>query len=79
MALERNLKTPEETIEALTLAVKAGKLSRPALLRELMKIGLEEQKRWKAIHHYRSGRVDLQKAAEIAGVDEDGMRALMER
>jgi hypothetical protein len=44
-----------------------------------MKIGLEEQKRWKAIHNYRSGRGDLQKASEIAGVDEDGMRALMER
>lgn len=79
MALERKLRSPEETVEALADAVKAGKLSRPALLRELMRLGLEEQKRWKAIHHYRTGRVDLQRAAEIAGVDEDGMRALMER
>ncbi len=74
----KNPITPEEAIEALARAVREGKVSRPVLL-QLTKLGLEEQKRWKAIHHVRNGRVDHRKGAEIAGLDEEGFRTLLER
>lgn len=71
--------TPEETVESLARSVREGKLSRQGLLRELIKLGLEEQKRWKAIHYVRTGRVDMTKGAEIAGLDIDGFQTLLAR
>ncbi len=78
MASAKTRRTPEETVEMLAVMIREGKLSRQGLLRELMKLGLEEQKRWKAIRLVQSGRVDLRKGAEIAGLDEDGLKGLME-
>lgn len=78
MASMKTRRTPEETVEMLAVMIREGKLSRQGLLRELMKLGLEEQKRWKAIRLVQSGRVDLRTGAEIAGLDEDGLKGLME-
>ncbi len=78
MASVKTRRTPEETVEMLAVMIREGKLSRQGLLRELMKLGLEEQKRWKAIRLVQSGRVDLRTGAEIAGLDEDGLKGLME-
>jgi hypothetical protein len=44
-----------------------------------MRLGLEEQRRWKAIHYVQSGRLDVRRGAEIAGLDEDGFRQLIAR
>lgn len=68
--------TPEETVELLARFVRQGKISR-SLLCEIIKIGLEEQKRGKAIHHVRKGRVDHRRGAEIARLDEDRFRELL--
>lgn len=68
--------TPEEAIEALARHIREGKVSRPVLLR-LIRLGLDEQKRWKAIHHVQQGRVDSRRGAEIAGLGEDDFRDLL--
>ncbi len=77
MAVMKGPRPPEETVEILARQVREGSLSRTALLRELMRLGLQEQRKWKAIHYARSGRVDLNQAAEIAGIDVEGLKALL--
>ncbi|MDX1534909.1 MAG: hypothetical protein R3291_04750 [Thermoplasmata archaeon] len=69
--------TPEEAILALSRLVQEGKLTRTELLVELLRVGLTEQKRWKAIHHVETGRVDVQQGAEMAGLDPDAFRELL--
>jgi hypothetical protein len=79
MAKKGAPRTPEESVELLARMVREGKLSRAALRLELMRLGLEEQRRWKAIRYVQSGRLDVRRGAEIAGLDEDGFRQLIAR
>lgn len=69
--------TPEETIAALSRQVEEGSITRHELLRQLLKIGLEEQKRWKAIRLVQRGKLDVHEAARIAHLDEESFRQLL--
>ncbi|MEE9593358.1 MAG: hypothetical protein V3W28_07245 [Thermoplasmata archaeon] len=69
--------TPEEAIVALSRRIQKGKLTRTELLVEIMRVGLTEQKRWKAIRNVESGKVDMHQGAEIAGLDEQAFRDLL--
>ncbi|MFQ6012474.1 MAG: hypothetical protein ACE5LS_02365 [Thermoplasmata archaeon] len=70
--------SPEEAILALSRLVREEKLTRPELLREIMKVGLSEQKRWKAIRGVELGKVGMRQGAEMAGLDEAAFRELVE-
>ncbi|MFQ5552961.1 MAG: hypothetical protein ACE5EW_04515 [Thermoplasmata archaeon] len=69
--------TPEEAILALSVLIQEGKLTRTELLVEIMRVGLTEQKRWKAIHHVEAGKVGMQQGAEMAGLDAAAFRELL--
>ena len=69
--------TPEEAVLALSVRIQEGKLTRTELLVEIMRVGLTEQKRWKAIRSVETGKVDMQQGAEIAGLDPDAFRELL--
>ncbi|MEE9164386.1 MAG: hypothetical protein V3U17_06315 [Thermoplasmata archaeon] len=69
--------TPEEAVLALSVRIQEGKLTRTQLLVEIMRVGLTEQKRWKAIRSVETGKVGMQQGAEIAGLDPDAFRELL--
>ncbi len=69
--------TPEEAVLALSVRIQEGKMTRTELLVEIMRVGLSEQKRWKAIRSVETGKVDLQQGAEMAGLDPDAFRELL--
>ncbi len=69
--------TPEEAVLALSVRIQEGKLTRTELLVEIMRVGLSEQKRWKAIRNVETGKVDMQQGAEMAGLDPDAFRELL--
>ncbi|MFQ5919036.1 MAG: hypothetical protein ACE5I4_03185 [Thermoplasmata archaeon] len=69
--------TPEEAILALSRQIREGKLTRTELLVEIMRVGLTEQKRWKAIRNVEAGKVDVQQGAEMAGLEPDAFRELL--
>lgn len=77
MTVERGA-TPEEAILALSQLIRDGKLTHTQLLVEIMRVGLTEQKRWKAIRSVEAGKVDLQQGAEMAGLNEDAFRKVLE-
>lgn len=65
-------------MSALHRRVQEGSISRQKLLGELIKLGLDEQKRWKAIRLVKSGKKDIAEAARVAGLDEESFRELLE-
>ncbi|MFQ5908106.1 MAG: hypothetical protein ACE5JE_04655 [Thermoplasmata archaeon] len=69
--------TPEEAIVALSRLIQEGKLTRTELLVEIMRVGLTEQKRWKAIRSVEAGKVNLHQGAEMAGLDEKAFQELL--
>ncbi len=69
--------TPEEAVLALSVRIQEGKLTRTELLVQIMRVGLSEQKRWKAIRGVETGKVDLQQGAVMAGLDPDAFRELL--
>ncbi len=69
--------TPEEAILALSRRIQEGKLTRGELLVEVMRVGLTEQKRWKAIRNVEAGKVDMRQGAEMAGLEPDVFRELL--
>jgi predicted HTH domain antitoxin len=77
MALEKQA-TPEEATLILSRMIVEGRIARPELLRELMRVGLSEQKLWKAIRSVQTGKISPQKGAEIAGLDIERFRKLLE-
>ena len=69
--------TPEEAILALSRLIQEGKLTRSELLVEIMRVGLTEQKRWKAIRGVEAGKVDMEQGAAMAGLDPAVFREML--
>lgn len=77
MAVEKG-STPEEAILLLSRLIRDGKVTRKELRVEVIRIGLSRQKRWKAIRDVENGKVNFQRGAEMAGLDEQAFRKLLE-
>lgn len=78
MSTEPLPETPEEAVTALSRQVAEGTIGRQELLRELLKLGLGEQKRWKAIRLLDRGVVDETEAARIAHTSVERLRKARE-
>lgn len=70
---------PADLLRGVEELVKEEKVDRSAALRRLIDVGLKEMKRKKAVELYRSGKLTLGMAAEIAGMSVWAMAEVLRR
>jgi predicted HTH domain antitoxin len=62
------VRVDEETLREIEKAAEADKVDRSTVARDLLRIGMRESRKKRALELYRSGRCTLWKAAQLADI-----------
>lgn len=72
-----SLRIPEEVVDETKILIKYEHLEQSVILREALKIGLDELKKKTAIELFSEGKITISEAASIAGVSVGEMMEIL--